>query len=158
MEAVSGEEFMRWAADRGIGLDPRYPGSGWLGFLPPVDHHRFWVVPAAPTTWPNFLASLLDGLDEWGTGLLWPRSGSWPPFEESQWPAEGVRDVILRGAGIPSGWPGAVRWRREEENELVAVLFASLAFGWSVDDDLFFVPDHARQIVQTFRRPAWMDE
>ena len=29
------------------------------------------------------------------------------------------------------------------------MLFAYLAFGWCVDDDLFFVPDHGRQLLQT---------
>ncbi len=24
-----------------------------------------------------------------------------------------------------------------------------MAFGWCVDDDLFFIPDHARQLLQT---------
>ena len=27
------------------------------------------------------------------------------------------------------------------------MLFAYLAFGWCVDDDLFFVPDHGRQLL-----------
>jgi hypothetical protein len=55
----------------------------------------------------------------------------------------------LRGAGIPGGWEGAVRFTREEDDALVAVLYAALAFGWCVDDDLFFVPDHGRQLLQT---------
>jgi hypothetical protein len=29
------------------------------------------------------------------------------------------------------------------------VLFAFMAFGWCVDDDLFFIPDHAGQLLQT---------
>jgi hypothetical protein len=60
-----------------------------------------------------------------------------------------VRDVLLRGAGIPGGWVGAVRFDRGEEDALVAVLYASLAFGWCVDDDLFFIPEHGRQLLQT---------
>jgi hypothetical protein len=149
MQAVSGEEFVRWTAGRGIGVDPRYPDSGCLILLPRADHARFWVVPADPAAWPDFVASLLGGLDEWTTGLLWRRSGGWPQFGQSRSYNEGVRDVILRGAGIPDGWPGAVRFNRGEEDALVAVLFVSMAFGWCVDDDLFFVPDHARQLVQT---------
>ena len=58
-----------------------------------------------------------------------------------------MRDVMLRGAGIPDGWRGAVRFERDEENVLLAVLFAYLAFGWCVDDDLFLVPDHGRQLL-----------
>jgi hypothetical protein len=149
MEAVSGEDFRRWTAGHGIGVDPRYPDSGCLSVLPPADYARFWVVPADPATWPHFVASLLGGLDEWATGLLWPRSGSWPQSGRSPSYNEGVRDVMLRGAGIPDGWAGAVRFERDEEDALVAVLFAAMAFGWCADDDLFFVPDHARQLLQT---------
>lgn len=32
---------------------------------------------------------------------------------------------------------------------IIAVLYAFLAFGWCVDDDLFFVPDHGQQLLQT---------
>lgn len=107
-------------------------------------------MPSDPSAWPHFAASLLDGLDEWDSGFLWPRSdGRWPDPAQSQSYNEGVRDVLLRGAGIPGGWGGAVRFGRDEEEALVAVLYAFLAFGWCVDDDLFFVPDHGRQLLHT---------
>jgi hypothetical protein len=60
-----------------------------------------------------------------------------------------VRDVILRGAGVPSGQAGAIRFGRDEEHILLAVLYANLAFGWCADDDLFFIPDHGRQLLHT---------
>src|SRR5262249_28594514 len=85
----------------------------------------------------------------WATGFLWPRSGAWPASAGSRSYNEGVRGVVLRGAGIPDGWAGAVRFGREEEDALLAVVFAYLAFGWCVDDDLFFIPDHGRQLLQT---------
>src|SRR5690349_19331098 len=128
MEAVSSEEFQRWAAGHGIGVDPRYPDSGCLRLLPPTDHTRFWEVPADQATWPHFVAALLGGLDDWVTGLLWPRPGRWPEFEKSESYSDRVRDVVLRGAGIPAGWCGAVRFTRDEEDALLAVLFAVLAF------------------------------
>src|SRR5262249_44730673 len=87
--------------------------------------------------------------DEWSTGLLWPRSGAWPDPSQSRSLNDRVRDVVLRGAGIPGGWSGAIRFHQDEEETLAAVLFAYLTFGWCVDDDLFFVPDHGRQLVQT---------
>ncbi len=127
----------------------RYPETGCLSLLPATEHARLWMVPVDPATWPHFFASLLGGLDEWATGLLWPRSGSWPRSDRSQSYNEGVRDVMLQGAGIPDGWAGAIRFARDEEDALIAVLFAFMAFGWCADDDLFFLPDHARQLLQT---------
>jgi hypothetical protein len=149
MKPVPGEEFLRWATSAGIGFDPHYPDSRRLGFLPPRDHARFWVLPADPATWPHFVVSLLDGLDEWTIGYLWPRSGTWPEGGKSRSYNEGVRDVVLRGAGVPDGWAGAVQFERDEEDALLAVVFAYLAFGWCVDEDLFFIPDHGRQVLQT---------
>jgi hypothetical protein len=147
MQVVSGEEFLRWAAGVGVGFDPRYPD--YLTILPPADHTRFWVVPADPATWPHFAIALLDGLDGWAAGYLWPRAGIWPQAARSESSNERVRDVVLRGAGIPDGRACAVRFDRAEENLVVAVLFATMAFGWCGADDLFFVLDHARQVVRT---------
>jgi hypothetical protein len=147
MRAVSGEEFLRWTAGAGVGFDPRYPDS--LTILPPADHTRFWVVPANPSIWPHFITTLLGGLDQWAAGYLWPRAGTWPASVLSGSPNERVREVVLRGAGIPDGWAGAVRFDRAEEPAVVAILFASMAFGWCGADDLFFVPDHARQVIRT---------
>jgi hypothetical protein len=148
MELVPAVEFWKWAAGAAVGVDPRYPDSGCLSLLPPSAHARFWVVPGDPATWPHFIASLLGGLDEWETGLLWPRSGSWPKSDQSQSYNQGVRDVLLRGAGIGDGWSGAVRFGRDED-ALLAVLFAFVAFGWCVDDDLFFLPDNGQALLQT---------
>jgi hypothetical protein len=60
-----------------------------------------------------------------------------------------VREVILRGAGIPIGLSGAILFGRNEESSILTVLFTSFAFGCCVDDDLYVIPQHGRQIVQT---------
>lgn len=146
MQAVSSEEFLRWAGEAGIGFNPLYPD--YLTIIPPVDHARFWLVPADAASWPRFIATLLSGLDPWTAGYLWPLAGRWGVSHRSG-PNEGVRDVVLRGAGIPNGWAGAVRFDRAELDAVVAVLFAAVTFGWCRDDDLFFLPDHGRQLVRT---------
>jgi hypothetical protein len=150
MKTMPREDFLPWAAGVGIGFDPRYPQSGCLRLLPPREHARFWVLPSDPSAMPHFTASLLDGLDEWDSGFLWPRAGGhWPEPTQSHSYNEGVRDVLLRGAGIPGGWVGAVRFGHDKEDALLAVLYAFLVFGWCNADDLFFIPDHARQLLQT---------
>lgn len=149
MELVLTEAFLTDIATKGIGFDPRYPDSRHLTFLPPREHSRFWTLPFDPFTWPHFTASLLKGLDAWEEGCLWPGAGKWPARDSANSLNEGVRDVLLRGAGLPGGWFGAVRWGRNEESRLVAVLYAFLAFGWCGDDDVYFVPSHGRQILRT---------
>src|SRR5436190_17618850 len=115
METPPAEDFLSWAAGVGIGFDPRYPESHCLSLLPPHEHARFWILPLDPATWAHFAASLLDGLDEWSSGFLWPRCGRWPDPVQSRSHNEGVRDCLLRGAGIPGGWAGAVRFGHDEE-------------------------------------------
>jgi hypothetical protein len=146
METVPAEEFLRWAAAVGIGFHPHFPDSGCLCLLPLRKQARFWTVPPDPA---HFTAALVNGLDEWSSGFLWPRSGTWPDPAQSRSYDEAVRDVFFRGAGIQGGGAGAVRFGHDEEDALLAILYATLAFGWCVDDDLFFIPDHAQQLLQT---------
>ncbi len=148
-EAAASDAFLAWAAGVGVGFDPRYPDARCLGLLPPRDSARFWALPGDPGTWPHFAASVLGGLDRWEAGYLWPRPGRWPAAADSQSASERVRDVVLRGAGVPDGWAGAVRFGRSERPAVLAAVFAYLAFGWCSGDDLYFVPDHGRQVVQT---------
>jgi hypothetical protein len=99
--------------------------------------------------WPNYLARFLHGLDTWMTIVLWPRNGHWPTPEQSE-PrdfGEIVRCVILRGAGLPSGWAGAIRFSKEEEPIVLAALFSFLVFGWCENDDVYVIPDHGRQML-----------
>lgn len=148
MEPIPADAFWHWAAKTDIGVDPKYPNSGCLSLLP-QQHGRFWIWPTDPACWPHFLDSLVARLDEWKSGYLWPRPGRWPAMTGNSSTDEGVRDVMLRGAGIPLGWAGAVRVASEQKYELVTVLYAFLAFGGCTDDDVFFVPDHGRQLLQT---------
>jgi hypothetical protein len=161
MQAVPAEEFLRWMIGVGIDFDARYPD--YLALVPPCEHARFWVLPPDPANWPRLMATLLSGLDEWSSGYLWPLSRSWPLSANSPWHAaeardvvvhslsrqEGVRDVVLRGVGIPDGWTGAIRFDRNEEDKVIAILFAFAVFASHLGDDLYFVPVHGRQLIQT---------
>jgi hypothetical protein len=149
MKAVTTENFLDWATRHRIGYDG-HPDAPCLRLRPTPDKFaRFWTLPADPAAWPFFAESFLDGCDPWSMGFLWPRSGRWPTGANSASPDEGVREVVLRGAGIPDGWAGAVGFEKEEAHSIIALLFIYLAFGWCVDDDLYFIPDHGRQIIQT---------
>lgn len=47
------------------------------------------------------------------------------------------------------GTANVVTFERAELDKLVTLMFSTTIFGWSVDDDLYVVPDHARYILQT---------
>jgi hypothetical protein len=146
-EAVSGADFLAWASGAGIGFDPRYPGTDCLSLLPPRESARFWDVPDQAYSIPYLVEAVLNALDPWEAGYLWPRIGRWPSGGDPGLANERVRDMVWRVLGMPLGWAGAARVGRDDRSSVVAALFASLGFGGDSTSDLYFVPDHARQIV-----------
>jgi hypothetical protein len=145
--AVSADDFLAWAAGADIGFDPRYPGTDCLSLLQYREPSRFWVLPDHPYSIPHLVEAVLDGLDRWEAGYLWPRIGKWPTWADPGLPNERVRDVVWRGLGMPDGWAGAAHVGHDECPTVVAALFASLALGGDSCSDLYFVPDHGRQIL-----------
>jgi len=154
MEAIPRKAFFTWASRAGIGINPRYPASGFISLIPSRRHARFWELPADSVRWPHFVATMVAGLDEWKTAYLWPRSGGWPAAPEEWSHNEAARDVLLHSIGIPRGWAGAVRLIRGEQDKLLAVLTTYCTFGGCVDDDLFFVPDHGKQLLHSDHHDA----
>ena len=150
MRTVSEHEFLRWADGKGIGLDPQYPGSAVLEFQGGSEA-RFWSVPPEPERRPYLIASLLELMGDWQTCYAWRHLGSWP--DPSTVNARRVNDVvelrILRGLGMPLGTADVVTFDRNDLDTLTTLLFSTTVFGWSVGEDLYVVPDHARQILQT---------
>jgi len=150
VRTISQEEFLRWASAKGMGIDPRYPQAAVLGFSQRSDS-RFWRVPQEPERRPYFLASLLDLMGDWQSCYAWRHLGSWP--EASSVDVRRINDAvelqILKGLGVPLGTANVVQFDREERVALVTLLFSTTVFGWSVNEDLYVVPDHARQILQT---------
>ena len=150
MRTTSEREFLRWAAGRGLGLDPQYPDAAVLDYQGGSDA-RFWVVPAEPERRPYFIASLLELLGDWHTCYVWRHLGSWPDPNDID--GQRVNDVvelrILQGLGLPLGTADIVTFERSELDALITLLFSTTIFGWSVGEDLYVVPDHARQVLQT---------
>jgi hypothetical protein len=56
---------------------------------------------------------------------------------------------ILKGLDLPLGKADVLTFERAELGKLVTLMFCTTMFGWTVADDLYLVPDHARCIVQT---------
>ncbi len=143
------DQFLQWAKSKGMLLDPRYPEFAVLSFDPPADIHRFWVVPPQPEMRPYFIASLLD-LADGDSYFCWRHLGSWPEAPDP-WVPENVQleYQILSGIGLAIGSADLVEFRRDEIHRLITLIFSTTIFGWSVEEDLFVVPNHARQIIQT---------
>ena len=150
MRTLTEEAFLSWAADKGLGLDPKYPDAAVLDFLSGSDS-RFWMVPAEPERRPYLIASLLELMGDWQLCHSWRHLGSWP--DPNTVNVTRINDVvecrILQGLGLPLGTADIALIDRAEISGLIALLFSTTVFGWSVGEDLYVVPDHARYILQT---------
>jgi hypothetical protein len=150
MKTVTEDEFLQWASTKGLGIDPKYLQFAVLDFRASSES-RFWDVPRRPERRPYFLASLIDLMGDWQTCYVWRHLGSWPDLKhiDPRRINDAVEPLILNGLGLPLGTGAVVQFSRDEREALVTLLFSTTVFGWSVGEDLYVVPDHARQILQT---------
>jgi hypothetical protein len=148
MKRHTEEHFLRWANRNGLALDPRYKRSAVLSFDPPVDQARFWEVPPEPARRPYFIASLLDLADA-DSYYCWRHLGSWPRRAGLERLNDRIEHQILSGICLAIGSSDIVEFCRSEMDRLITLLFSTTIFGWSVAEDLYVVPDHVRQILQT---------
>jgi hypothetical protein len=149
VQSLTEKSFLKWANDRGMGLDDQYPESAVLSFKPDLQQDRFWEIPSNPEQRPYFVASILSLLGNWNTCYVWRHLGSWPDSADPNRINDQIELQILRGIGLPLGTADVVAFSRAEFNQLVTLIFSTTVFGWSVGEDLYIVPDHAQHIVQT---------
>ena len=61
-----------------------------------------------------------------------------------------AQDIVTQWLGIPEGYQGSVRFDEEDRAKLVALIMVQNLFGWNVEHDYYFVPDHGQQFL-------WLD-
>ena len=149
MKMLDEPTFLRWAQRTGISLDERYPQSAVLTFGRDRSTARFWEVPPEPERRPFFISALLALMGEWRSCYVWRHLGSWPQSAEPTRVNDVVEFQILKGLGFPLGTADIVEIPREELTTLITLVFTTSIFGWSVGEDLYVVPDHARYLLQT---------
>ena len=149
MKTLTESAFLAWADGAGLCLDPRYPQSAVLVFRPDPHQDRFWETPAEPECRPYFILSLLELMGEWQECYAWRHLGSWPESVDPLRVNDVVELQILKGLGMPLGTADVVSFARAELDRFVTLIFSTTIFGWSVGEDLYVVPDHARYILQT---------
>ena len=147
MHTLTAADFLRRAAEVGVGFHPDYPHSNSPTFLPLGGRSVFWERPEDEAAVPAFLITLLDGLDEWEAGYLWPRCGRWSVYKPTAYAARIASVSALRDVVQAGGCAGAVRVGHDDRPVVVAALAVSSVFGGDVTDDLYFLPDHGRQLL-----------
>jgi len=86
-------------------------------------------------------------MGDWQECYAWTHLGSWPESADPLRINDVVEWQILKGLGLPLGTADVVKFERAELDRLVTLMFFTTVFGWSVGEDLYIVPDHARCIV-----------
>ena len=131
-----------------MGLDERLANLAILTFKPDPALARFWVIPPQPECQPFFFLLMLKLMGEWDSCFVWRHMGSWPAKANRQRPNDMVEFQILSGLDLPMGTADIVQYKKSEIFRLVTLLFSTTAFGWSVGQDVYVVPDNAQFIMK----------
>src|SRR5712672_2344706 len=103
MKRHSESDFLAWAKERGLGLDPLYTDSAVMTLVPNPQFDRFWVVPSGPERRPYFLQCMLEAFGSWASYRCWRHLGSWPAEPDESRINDQVEHAIFRGIGMPPG-------------------------------------------------------
>ena len=153
MNRVDKEKFFDIVKQKGIRVELG-PDCAYLCFEADPKISRFWETPKEASEIPYFVKTILDALDAWDSAYVWKRLGGWAFAARGKDLNEDVQAVIYGGIGIGDKDSHILQFNKGELIQLVTLIFNKLVFGWNVEDDLYVIPDHGRQIVQTDHHKA----
>ena len=141
MRIVTNDDFLSWAAEHGIGPDPRFAHSQYLMFLHRERDSRFWEYPEDPGTVPHFVSSVVDAAGLGSGCWIYPGVGYWHLGQPADsWPVGRTRRAILEALGIPAGHVGAVEVADAERSTLEAILSLQVMLGPAAMIDAVAIP------------------
>lgn len=147
IRTLAPEAFTAWAADRGIGRNPKYPQSDHLAFTA-GGVSRHWPYPSAASTVPHFVATLLSAVRPNDRYWVFPDRGVWSLGREAEsWPQTRVWTTAVHAIGVPVGLRGAVGFNSTDWNALCAMLFLQITLGPSVLIDTIVIPENGSAIL-----------
>jgi hypothetical protein len=153
IRTLSHEGFVLWAADRGIGRDPKSPHSDRLTFTGGRAVSTSWSYPTAASQVPHFVGTLLSAVRPNDPYWVYPEDGRWTLGRDADsWPQTRIWVTNVHALGVPRGLRGAVRFNSTDWNELCAMLFLQITLGPSVNVDAVVVPEHAHAVLRFDRR------
>jgi hypothetical protein len=138
MQLILKRVFLSRVAKHGIILDPKHPDYQDLIYPGVVDCTRFWLPP--PTELLNFVITVLDSASTTGPFYLYRRFwGTWHYGKESG--RNQIIDRMISPINIPNDFRGALKLEHNEWGDLLTIISAHYVFAWSVDEDLYIIPD-----------------
>jgi hypothetical protein len=149
MKLMSTEKFLTWAAERGIGPDPKYPHSVSLSY--PSDVGTWYRYRYSPTSQSAqafvdlALRTAAAGSHLW---LFPPGRGKWYSTASNQVASLADLQSIIREQGVPAEYAGAIGYDPAELQTASALMVGALQHAGSLWE-LCAVPDHARCVLQS---------
>ena len=145
MTTIPKDEFVAWLEAKKLSWEPE---NGYIDFIAEDAEDRFWIIPERGARIVYFLTVILNTLDPWEY-LTVCKQGCTGWYDDDEGIIHQVRNQIASLSEVPKDFQGALRFTKDEQTPLTTLLFNQLLFGWCMWDDVYIVPDHARQIVTT---------
>src|SRR6516162_5294282 len=144
MTALPEKEFVEWLKARELTWDEQY---GYIDFKSGETDERFWTLPERGARVVYLIAFILDSLDSWNYLMVCRQgAGGWHTGHDAPSIIDFVHDQIVSSTSIPKDFRGVLRVEKSDEVAITTLLFNQLMFGWCMWDDVYVIPDHARQI------------
>jgi hypothetical protein len=145
MEFVSKENFVQWAEQHNIEINPR--NNYGLDFTVKGNNLRYYY-PDNPRGYCYLISEILKAFSGWDKCWIWKRYGRWR-FDEVKGGElhDPVWAALIHKLGVPDNYSGAIVFDKSEFSVLMAILFVQMSFGWSLPDDVFLISSNAREIV-----------
>jgi hypothetical protein len=143
MELIPKRAFTSWASRHGISRDPKYKDLQDFNYAGGLDFNRFWLPDPIISNLINFVNAVLITASPTGPFYFYRRAwGTWYYRMVGS-----VRNVIIdrmiAPLDIPIDFRGALKLGKEEWGNILTIISAHYVFGWSVNEDLFVIPDSA---------------
>jgi hypothetical protein len=155
MNTYTEKTFLELMDNRAVGVDNRYPTMAILKFIPEnPECSRFWEIPSEPERRPYFIASVLEAMSPWTSCFAWRHMGSWPTNPDPLRLNDRIEFGILKSIGLPMGTADIIEFGFSEIDLLITLIFSTSIFGWSINEDLYVVPDTAKYIIKVSHHEA----
>ena len=106
-------------------------------------HSRFWMPPPVVSDLLNFLNAALDSASTSGPFYFYRRAWSSWHYGDDGSVRNQIVDRMVGAAGVPPDFFGALRLSQSEWREILTIISAHYVFAWSVNEDLFIIPEDA---------------
>lgn len=141
---MTSDAFVEWAAQRGIGSDPRFPDAPYLTSR---RESRFWEYPPAEAA-PHFINALIAAVGSDVRFWIYPKRGYWEvdPWFAAHPPGRVWRTLLAR-LGVTMPAIGSVGVDAGERDVPLTMLFLQMPLGPALLVDSTVIPEDGSAIL-----------